>query len=173
MPIRPAQPDDAPAIARVHVDTWRTAYNGLISASFLASLSYERRTAQWERDIAAASTGATCVFVAESQGTVVGFASGGPPQNTFPGYDGELYALYILAEAQGQGWGQALLRAVAAHLAGNGATSLLVWALEGGPANRFYTRMGGVYLTTKSFTIGPDSYNELGYGWPDVSQLTR
>jgi hypothetical protein len=45
--IRPAHLDDAPGIARVHVDSWRTTYKGVIPDTILANLSYEARTQQW------------------------------------------------------------------------------------------------------------------------------
>jgi hypothetical protein len=41
--IREAAPADAPGIARVHVDTWRTTYQGIVPDQFLARLSYEAR----------------------------------------------------------------------------------------------------------------------------------
>jgi hypothetical protein len=45
--IRPAQMDDAFAMARVHVDTWRTSYVGIVPDEHLAGLSYERCQANW------------------------------------------------------------------------------------------------------------------------------
>lgn len=44
MNIRKANRDDAPGIAKVHVDSWRTTYKGIIPQSFLDELSYEQRT---------------------------------------------------------------------------------------------------------------------------------
>jgi hypothetical protein len=38
--IRPATPADSSAIARVHIDCWRTTYAGLVPAEYLARLSY-------------------------------------------------------------------------------------------------------------------------------------
>ncbi len=40
--IRPAVAADAAAIARVHVDTWRTTYRGIVPDEHLAKLSYEK-----------------------------------------------------------------------------------------------------------------------------------
>jgi len=51
MIIRKAQPTDANAIAKVHVDSWRTTYAGIISADFLANLSYEQREASWRETL--------------------------------------------------------------------------------------------------------------------------
>jgi hypothetical protein len=42
MVIREAELSDAAAIARVHVDTWRSTYRGVIANDYLERLSYER-----------------------------------------------------------------------------------------------------------------------------------
>ena len=44
--VRPAIPEDAPAIARVHVASWRETYAGIVPDEFLASLKVERREVQ-------------------------------------------------------------------------------------------------------------------------------
>ena len=45
--IREAVPADAGAVARVHVDSWRTTYRGIIADSILSDLSYELRERHW------------------------------------------------------------------------------------------------------------------------------
>lgn len=79
MLIREATPADAAAIARVHVESWRATYRGIVPDDYLARLSREG----WERTWANTLRGAgdadagTAVFVAEDDaGQVVGFASG-------------------------------------------------------------------------------------------------
>jgi len=47
--IRAAAIDDAKALARVHIDTWRHTYAGVVPASFLAGLSYDGSRGGWER----------------------------------------------------------------------------------------------------------------------------
>jgi len=42
MIIREATHNDIPALAKVHVDTWRTAYRGIMPDEYLANLSYEQ-----------------------------------------------------------------------------------------------------------------------------------
>lgn len=44
MKIRNATEQDAPGIARVHVDSWRATYKEILPSEFLASISYEKRT---------------------------------------------------------------------------------------------------------------------------------
>ena len=57
MPIRDATPADIPAIARIHVDSWRTTYRGLMPDDLLAGLSYERRERQWAQAITRSGEG--------------------------------------------------------------------------------------------------------------------
>lgn len=47
MKIREASVEDAPAIARVTVDTWKTAYRGIIDDNYLDNLTYEDREKGW------------------------------------------------------------------------------------------------------------------------------
>ena len=56
MIIREARLKDAEAIgfaarlrpiAKVHVDTWRTTYQGIIPESYIARLSYQKRKERW------------------------------------------------------------------------------------------------------------------------------
>ena len=115
MRIREAVLDDIPGIARVHVDTWRTTYPGIIPAAYLAQLSYERSEARWHDHLAAMDS-RRFVYVAEEAGRIIGQTSGGPEQDGLSGYDGELYGLYVLAEYQRHGVGRALLQTVAQRL---------------------------------------------------------
>ena len=81
--VRPAVLDDAAAIARVHVASWRTTYRGLLPDDFLSSLSEESYTDRWRRVMA---DGLSRVFVVDQQlrgqprrpsdDEVVGFAKG-------------------------------------------------------------------------------------------------
>ncbi len=107
--IRRCKLEDAGAIARVHVDSWRSTYAEILSATFLASLSTEARTESWQRQIMA---GTSVIFVAERQGGVVGFAAGGKSRQAITGYDAELYAIYLLREEQVRGIGRALVNAL-------------------------------------------------------------
>ena len=75
--IRTADPADAGPMARVHVDTWRTTYSGIVPAEHLAGLSYRDRESKWV-DILTIASPTTSNFVAEAEGgEVVGFAGGG------------------------------------------------------------------------------------------------
>jgi ribosomal protein S18 acetylase RimI-like enzyme len=172
MIIRPAVHTDAPAIARVHVDTWRAAYRGMIPDDYLDNLSYEQRTAFWARAISDPFT-PNFVHVAEDDtGRIVGFASGGPPMNNLTGYEGELHAIYVLPDAQGKGVGRQLVRAVAQTLRERGVTSMFLWVLkDNAPSRAFYESLGGHLLKEQQFELGGATLTEVSYGWPDTNSL--
>ena len=94
---------------------------------YLDSLSYDQREALW-RDILSSTEEFT--YVAEDDdGTVIGFAWGGPENGGDPIYEGELYAIYLLERHQRKGVGRQLTSAVAKHLLQDDLHSMLVWVL--------------------------------------------
>jgi GNAT superfamily N-acetyltransferase len=170
--IREAGCADAGAIARVHVESWRTTYRGLMPDAVLDGLSVEQRRDTWERLLCPARAG-RCTFVAAAvDGEVIGFADGGPPQVDVPGYDGELYAIYLLRECQGHGVGRRLVQAVADWLTGRGYRRMVLWVLsENHPSRRFYERLGGMAVARQPFEIGGAWLDEIAYGY-DLPVLT-
>ncbi|MEX2535886.1 MAG: GNAT family N-acetyltransferase [Trueperaceae bacterium] len=155
MSIRVAVPEDASAIGRVHVDSWRTTYQGLLPDSMLDNLSVEQREASWRQQIGTQSSDAFrgCVFVADdSHGQLVGFASGGSGREQDLPFEAELYAIYLLHEHQGQGTRRALTNRVVDYLRRHGHDSMRVWVLKGNPAEAFYERLGGKPVGHKTIT---------------------
>lgn len=173
MVIRAATPDDVPAIARVHVDSWRTTYRGLLPDKVLADLSSKRRQADWQQRIEAKAAEASsgCVFVAEVAGELVGFASAGPNREEDSRYGAELYAIYILQEHQRRGIGRSITSRVLQELRTHGHDSMLVWVLKGNPAETFYRRLGGKLTGEKVVNIGDEDYLEVSYGWKDLKEF--
>jgi len=169
--IRDATPDDAARIAQVHVATWRTTYRGLLPDSLLDGLDEARRREWWARLLGAPPDADTVVLVAQAGGDVVGFASGGRPASPVAGFDGELWALYVLAAWQGRGIGRALVGSLAGRLADAGRSSLVAWVLVGNPAERFYAALGGREVGRKTDQIGGVEAEEVAYGWPDTAAL--
>jgi ribosomal protein S18 acetylase RimI-like enzyme len=167
--VRQARLEDAGAIARAHVDAWRTTYVDLLPSDFLASLSEEHYAERWSRVIGDRSSR---VFVVEENGEVVGFASGGRERAGENGFAGELYAIYVVAGAQGRGHGRELVRAVAGALREMKLADMIVWALRDNlPARGFYVRLGGVYVRSQPITIGTATLEEVSYGWRRLDDI--
>jgi ribosomal protein S18 acetylase RimI-like enzyme len=167
--IRTALPDDAAEIARVHVDSWRTSYRGLLADDFLESLSEAGYTDRWRRVI---GDGTSRVLVVEEPEGIVGFASGGRERAGESGFEGELYAIYIVAGSQRRGHGRELVRAMAAALGDMGLSDLIVWVLRDNvPAREFYERLGGSYVRSQPITIGATTLEEVSYGWRSLDDI--
>ena len=171
--IREADPIDAGAIARVHVDTWRTAYAGILPAEFLAGLSYADREQMWQQDLTA-DRPATSMLVAETHGgEIVGFAYGAPEREGNLLYRGELFAIYVLKGHQRRCVGRRLFSAMARHFISQDIDSMLLWVLKDNhPARQFYESMGGEYVGEKIITIGRTDLVEVAYGWKAIEDLT-
>ncbi len=167
--IRPATPDDAPAIARVHVQSWRESYTDIVPDSVFAVRTAEQRTTVWH-NILTESDERVVVYVAEDPRVgLVGFASGYADQKDVQGYDAEVTSIYLLRSYQGKGIGRALFSAVVQALADNGSRSLLVWALADNPAHPFYAHLGGQLVAEKDVDMGGKLLPEVGYGWADIA----
>lgn len=171
--IRAARTEDAAAMARVHVESWRSTYAGLVPDSYLESLSREKSEADWRARLAG-NRGEILYFIAgSSAGEVVGFACGGARrgEESHPEFEAELYALYLLAEHQRQGYGGRLLAAMAGELRQAGVSSLMAWVLAENPSRRFYEALGGRPLGSREIEIGGARLEEVAYGWDDLQNL--
>ena len=165
--IRPATEHDAVAISHVHVQSWRTTYAGIVPEEYLSTLNEAERVLQWRewltRDIP--------VYIADLDGEIVGFISGGAIREPVQTYDAELYAIYLLEQTQGQGIGTALLKKLAESLSSKGFTSMIVWVLEKNPSRHFYERSSAQIVTAKDIQIGGVMLSEVSYGWPDLQAI--
>jgi ribosomal protein S18 acetylase RimI-like enzyme len=162
--VRDARPEDAPAIARVEVETWRAAYADLLPGRMLASMSVPATQAHWLRRIGLGGHGALfATLVAEHDGEVIGFASGGGRRASNMA---RLDMLYVLPEAQGGGAGSALLAGFAARATEAGITAMWCEVLaKNVDARRFYRSQGGVDLGPTWRFMGPKLVMLVSYGW--------
>ena len=165
---RPATGNDAAGIAHVHTESWRSTYAGIVPAPFLAALDEAERTEQWQAWLQLDLP----VFVAEREGKVSGFIGGGPIREPVPGFDAELFAVYLLAPAQRQGVGTALLQKLAGALAQRGLTNMIAWVLESNASRAFYERTGARLVQTRATELGGASLSVQAYGWSSLAALT-
>ena len=169
--LRRATVDDAAAIAAVRIDGWRTTYRGIMPADYLDGMQLEESSAHWAR-ILGAESDAVCVFVAESEGEIIGFASGMMLSEAKLGMDAELSAIYLRPALQRSGIGRRMLQKVARVCQAQGATGLLVWVIAGNrPARQFCEQLGAAQLVEQPFSWDGMDLMEVGYGWRDLTAL--
>src|SRR5262249_11777744 len=92
--LRPARPDDATAIARLHTAVWRDTYRALAPAAAFQALDEPRRLARWQ-ELLTDGSGGMRTLVAEADGVIVGFGACGTPGDPAFGGRGEVKYLYV------------------------------------------------------------------------------
>lgn len=149
--VREVTPDDARAIAEVHVRSRQTAYRGELPDDYLDGLSVDERHAQWTERLAAPQPGVR-TLVAEEDGRVIGFASLGPTRDEdAPEGTGEVYAIYLLPEWFGRGVGRELFAHANDRLRELGHTRATLWVLAtNARSRRFYEAAGWAFDGTES-----------------------
>jgi GNAT superfamily N-acetyltransferase len=136
MRVRDAVPEDAEAMAAVHVRAWQEAYPHVFPAESLATLDIPFRARSWRERIA----GGDRILVTDEVG---GFASVGPSRDADVAGAGEVYAIYVAPERWGTGEGRALMEAAMEVLRTEGFEDAVLWVLDDNPrARRFYERAG-------------------------------
>jgi GNAT superfamily N-acetyltransferase len=138
--VRRAEPADAPSMARVHVDTWRETYRGLMSDAVLddpALLDWREKF--WTTALTDSRYEQNSVAVALHEGTLIGIAMSGPSPNDAEEQQ-QLFVLYAYAAFHGSGVGAALLNAVI-----DPSTPAALWVADPNPrAQAFYRKNGFV-----------------------------
>ena len=138
MLLRPAEPDDALAVARVHVRSWQAGYRTLLPDDYLDQLRAEDRAQRYAFGRADLSAPAT--IVASDGAAIYGFATTAPARDPDASDCGELCALYVDPDWWGRGVGAALVAAARARLVDLGLRNAVAWILTGNArAQRFYT----------------------------------
>lgn len=168
--LRPARPEDAAGIARVHVETWRSAYAGLVPQTYLVGMTEARQAALWYDAIRRTGTPER-VLVTEVEGPatpkIVGFGSCGPSRD--PSFAGEIYTLYVAGDWQGQGLGRGLLAGLFETLRSAGLNDAVIWVLSGNPSRFFYEAMGGRHVAERRETFAGAVLETTAYGWSDLA----
>jgi ribosomal protein S18 acetylase RimI-like enzyme len=166
MTIRSALLHDADAIARIYVESWRTAYQGILSRNYLAGLSIEQTAQSVRQNLADPPTS---YLIAEGDQGLLGYISAGPERGQDPIYGAEIYELYLLPDMQRQGLGRELLAHMVRRLYQAKYYTLVVWVLSRNPSRRFYEKCGGIYLRTKSIVHAGRRLQADAYGWIDIT----
>lgn len=167
MIIREGSLYDLIGITKVHIESWKTTYDGVFPDEYLDNISFERRKKAWLKVIDSDQN----VYVAEEQnGKIVGFSvSSNEKENEDIEFDGRLVVIYLLDEYHGQGIGKKLFKKAAQGLIADGCESMMVWVLKDNASKNFYEALNGELYTTEIDRIADRDYVKLGYCWRDLS----
>jgi len=135
--VRDAVEDDAPAVARIYVDSWNDGFGAIVGMRDLDG----DQVVRWAGELVA---GTRRWWVAERAGRVVGFAGVGPSRDPVGPGLGELDTIAVDPGEWRTGIGRALMDVALGSLA-RAFTSAVVWTVAGDDrGHRFYEATGWV-----------------------------
>lgn len=154
--IRRATVVDAQTVSRIATRTFTETFGHAYPDEDLQA--FLRESYASEAYVRYLADDAYAVWLLEDDGEAVGHAMAGPcglPHADATPDDGELKRLYVLAQLQGRGWGDQLLRTALDWLerAGPRTVWLSVWSQNLG-AQRFYARHGFAKAGEYEFPVG-------------------
>lgn len=166
--LRAAVPADAEGIARAHVESWQSAYRGILPPNVLDFIDVGQRVESRRRSLTAASSGLHLVAYDRSHGDIVGFCDAGPSRRAGP-LRGEIYALYLVTYAKRHGLGAELLERAVAWFKAAGLPSMIIWVLESNShARGFYAAMGGRPTDRIRSSVAGFPVFEIAYLWDRI-----
>lgn len=166
---RRANMKDALAVAKVHVESWRKSFAGIVPQEFLDNLSIEKREKAFQEGFDEANYK---MFVAETFGDgVVGFADFGKSRENDSAFEGELYAIYLLSEWQRKGIGENLFRFCQKEMIADKINSMYLEALKVSPYKAFYKKMGGQIVGQRKHFLADVEYETVIYGWNNLGEI--
>jgi GNAT superfamily N-acetyltransferase len=160
---REAKSGDAIDLARIHEETWRSTYQGIIPHLHLERMIVKRGPRWWAQNIRRGYG----LMVMTYKGQPQGYASFGKARYAPSRTTGEIYELYIAPCFQGLGLGKKLFTAARRNLEKRGMRHLIIWALaDNEKACDFYAQQGGKHVAT-----APERYDEVelqkvAFSWP-------
>lgn len=165
---------DEPAIARLHAESWRAAYRGILDDDFLDDTVVANRRELWRARFCEIGRTDQLILVGEEQGEIQAFACAFLDAD--PEWGTLLDNLHVLPRLKGKGLGRQLISAVAENIRRHGLHSMLhLWVYEqNAQARGFYERLGGIVSDCVGEAAPDGSHvNVLRYGWRELSLLVK
>ena len=162
--VRNVQKADIPAVVRLKIDGWKSAYKDIIDDDFLNGLddSFNVQVARMEGDYNSGG-----FVVAESENEVVGFCRYAFDNHFSPDQDGvdcELLAIYVKPDLKYLGIGTKLFEHVVNEFKKQNKHKMILWCLKDNePAKKFYAKMGGEIIRERTIELGDKKYLECGF----------
>ena len=164
--------DEARAFAALHVQCWREAYEGIVPAELMASLTDETRLPLWQAAIPDPQRFVCGAFVDD---VPVGLIMAGPAEEKYiEEQGGHLFALYIAASQHRRGIGRALLAMATMDLLARGETTMTLGVLaENQPARAFYEALGAKLVKTVPYRWGNAELPQCIYVLHNLAKIAK
>jgi len=172
--LRPARPDDAEAIAALHLAVWRATYCDLAPPAAYRTLGdLALRIVRWRETLADAG-GARATLVVEAEGRLLGIGHCGPPSEAIFGARGEVKSLYVDRSVSRRGIGRRLLAGLVEALRDRAYAGMALGVVVGNAqAIAFYDALGGCALGRYTDPGPVWRSDNIAYGWDDLPGLLQ
>lgn len=171
--LRQAVVSDAGIIARVHTESWRSSYRGMLSDDYLDGGIVEERQPYWQKTLNAPQPERRHVLVAEKDKVLIAFVSVFLDEE--PQYGALLHNLHVLPTWKGQGVGRLLVSEAARWTLLQDVKQMHLWVFKvNHEARKFYDALEGKIVEEKLQTVaGNVERNLLCYLWTDLNFLAN
>ena len=172
--VRPAIPDDAEGIAKVHVKGWQEAYVGQLPQHVLDRQSVPARMRMWS-GLLQEPAGRRWTFVAidPAEASIVGFVGGVVSKRRMYGPAFEVPVLYVLQSHLRRGLGRKLMHTLGEAMAQHGPGEVALWSLASNKSARaFYEAIGGRLVSVLT-ERDHDRVALSGYRWRSPMELAE
>lgn len=171
--VRVAIPGDAPAIARIKIETWRHAYSHILDPVVLANLDEQKESERW-RDRIQQFPEDQNALVACYGDKVIGYVVMGPNRFGEVPCDGELQAIYVQPSHHGKGIGRRLMVPAVDWMIEAGYMSMAVFVFRDNPLGvGFYKSIGAEFYNSGELEISGKKYPDEGYVWKSLAALQK
>lgn len=168
MKIRPSKKSDAHSISCIYVQTWRDTYLSVVPFDYLYTMSVDRHERAFLQEL---DSRQILSYVAEVNGRVVGFTTGGYERHGDAIYSGEIYTLYVMKNYQRRGIGRKLVATLTRQFKDLDIYTMLVQVLKENPYRHFYQKINGVHLRSQRLPFAGAVLDVEYYGWIDTSLI--
>ena len=155
--IREAKLQDSEAIAEIIVETWKSAYTGIIDTNYTDNLDKRRFVQIMTNNLQQKKE---TIFIYEENEIVKGFISGKFIDND---YQCEIVGFYVLPKYQQIGIGSKLFQHMKKYFSEHNCHKIILWTLKGAKNNSFYENNGGKIAAEKILKIGDKEYAGVGF----------
>lgn len=151
---------DSPAIAGVHVLSWKESYQNILSQKILDQVTVKKRQKMWDKILSNKNKEEVCFVALSKNKNIIGFIHGGKARKPLDAKDIEIYSLYLLKKFQNKGIGSILFKKFKAQFPNK---KIHLWVLRNNPTTLFYEKMGGVPTNTRKMTLFGEQIEEIAY----------
>jgi len=169
--IRASEIVDTEILGRIHAQAWHETYADIISQEILNKVASVESRTTIRKQMFANIKPTSGHFLAENDvGEVVGFGDCGLSFQAKGFAPTEIYTLYVLRSAQGNGLGKQLLVAMFNHLTQQGfSKSALKTHSQNKQAKDFYLHMCGQDFGD----VKSEDWDETVYVWPNLNLFRK